>query len=106
MKIFRIFVAIAALFAFVPAFAGDIIPQPKKLEKRNGVFTILSTTKIAHSAELCSSANYLADYLPLEVQESNGVGAGNIVLQMNKNLAEEAYTLDISEVENITNRGQ
>ena len=97
MKIVRIFAAIAALFAFMPAFAGDIIPQPKKLEKRNGVFTILSTTKVAHSAELSSSANYLAEYLPLEVQESNAGGEGNIVLRTNKNLAAEAYTLDVSD---------
>ena len=97
MKIFRFFAAIAALFAFMPVFAGDIIPQPKKLEKRSGAFTILATTKITHSAELRSSANYLAEYLPLAIQESNAAGEGNIVLRMNENLADEAYTLDVSD---------
>ena len=97
MKIFRFFAAIAALLAFVPAVAGDIIPQPRKLEKRNGAFTILTTTKITHSAELRSSANYLAEYLPLDVLEDNGKVEGNIVLRENKNLAEEAYTLDVSD---------
>ena len=95
MKIFRFFAAIAALLAFVPAVAGDIIPQPRKLEKRNGAFTILTTTKITHSAELRSSAKYLAEYLPLEVQESNAAAKGNIVLKENKNLAAEAYTLEV-----------
>ena len=97
MKIIRIFAVIVALLALVPAFAGDIIPQPKKLEKRSGAFTILTTTKITHSAELRSSANYLAEYLPLDVLESNDVGEGNIVLRTNKNLATEAYTLEVSD---------
>ena len=97
MKIGRIFAAIVALFAFMPAFAGDIIPQPKKLEKRNGAFTILTTTKITHYPELRSSANYMAEYLPLDVLEYNDNGAGNIVLRTNKNLAAEAYTLVVSD---------
>ena len=80
----------------VAAFAADIVPAPREYKKRDGVFTILTTTKITHYPELRPSANYLAEYLPLSVYEHNGESAGNIVLKTNKNLAAEAYTLDIS----------
>ncbi len=80
----------------VAAFAADIVPAPREYKKRDGVFTILTTTKITHYPELRPSANYLAEYLPLSVHEHNGESAGNIVLKTNKNLAAEAYTLDIS----------
>ena len=71
MRIAKFFVAIVALiFVVGSAYAyNGIIPRPVEFEKRNGVFTILTTTKITHSAELRSSAKYLAEYLPLEVQK-------------------------------------
>ena len=99
MRIGRLFVALVALIFVVGSVsAGNgIIPRPVEFERRNGVFTILTTTKITHSAELRSSAKYLAEYLPLEVQESNAAKSGNIVLKQNKNLAAEAYTLEVND---------
>ncbi|MBQ6571713.1 MAG: hypothetical protein IIX31_03430, partial [Alistipes sp.] len=87
MRYFRFFVAAVMAFVALESWAIDIIPTPLKYKKRNGVFTILTTTKITHSVELRSSAKYLAEYLPLEVQESNAAKSGNIVLRENKNLA-------------------
>ncbi len=88
----------------VAASAADIVPAPREYKKRDGVFTILTTTKITHYPELRPSAMYLAEYLPLSVQEYNGASAGNIVLGTNKNLAAEAYVLDIG-AEGITIEG-
>lgn len=88
----------------VAAHAADIVPAPREYKKRDGVFTILTTTKITHYPELRPSAMYLAEYLPLSVQEYNGASAGNIVLGTNKNLAAEAYVLDIG-AEGITIEG-
>ena len=99
MRIAKFFVAVVALILVVGSAYADngIIPRPVEFEKRNGVFTILTTTKITHSVELRSSAKYLAEYLPLEVQESNEAAKGNIVLRVNKNLASEAYTLEVGD---------
>ncbi|MBR7096396.1 MAG: hypothetical protein IKC78_01325, partial [Alistipes sp.] len=67
MRIAKFFVAVVALILVVGSAYADngIIPRPVEFEKRNGVFTILTTTKITHSVELRSSAKYLAEYLPL-----------------------------------------
>ena len=98
MRIVKFFVAFVALIFVVGSVSANngIIPRPVEFEKRNGVFTIITTTKITHSVELRSSAKYLAEYLPLEVQESNAAAKGNIVLRENKNLSAEAYTLEVS----------
>ena len=98
MRIAKFFVAFVALIFVVGSVSADngIIPRPVEFEKRNGVFTILTTTKITHSVELRSSAKYLAEYLPLDVQQSNEASKGNIVLRENKNLSSEAYTLEVS----------
>ena len=79
------------------AFANNIVPTPQKVEKRNGAFTILSTTKITHDPGLRPSAEYLAEYLPLEIRENNEATEGNIVLRINEKLADEEYRLAISQ---------
>ena len=84
-------------FASLPAAAGNIIPAPREYEKRSGVFTILTTTKITHYRGLRSSAEYLSEYLPLEIRENNAAEGGDIVLRENKNLAAEEYALTIDE---------
>ena len=78
------------------AVADNIVPEPRSYEKRNGVFTILTTTKITHYPELRSLAKYLAEFLPLPVREYNGEVGGDIVLRLNKNLAEEEYRLTVA----------
>ncbi len=97
MRYFRLFAAAVMAFVALESWAVDIIPTPLKYEKRNGVFTILTTTKITHYQGLRSSANYLAEHLPLQIREYNGASAGDIVLSTNKNLSEEEYLLDISQ---------
>lgn len=92
--------AISALVLVVGpsvAVAENIVPEPRSYEKRNGVFTILTTTKITHYPELRSLAKYLAEFLPLPVREYNGEAGGDIVLRLNKNLADEEYRLSIGE---------
>ena len=84
---------LAAICGPVAAVAENIVPAPRDYEKRNGVFTILTTTKITHYPELRSLAKYLAEYLPLSVREYNGEAGGDIVLRLNKNLADEEYRL-------------
>lgn len=88
---------LAALCGPMAAAAENIVPAPRDYEKRNGVFTILTTTKITHYPELRSLAKYLAEYLPLSVREYNGEAGGDIVLRLNKNLADEEYRLSVSE---------
>lgn len=88
--------ALLLLFGPVTAAADNIVPEVRNYEKRNGVFTILTTTKITHYPELRSLAKYLAEFLPLSVREYNGEPDGNIVLRLNKNLAEEEYRLSVT----------
>lgn len=95
MKSISLFSLISALMIAATATAGGIIPAPRDFKKRDGVFTILTTTKITHYPELRPLARYLAEYLPLSVHEYNGEAAGNIVLRTNKNLAAEEYVLDV-----------
>ena len=84
-----------AVFQIGIADGNNIVPTPQKIEKRNGAFTILTTTKITHYPELRSSAEYLAEYLPLEIREYNENSNGNIVLVVNKKLADEEYHLTV-----------
>ena len=96
----RIFFVAILCFATLHAEAsnlGTIIPRPQSMEKRDGVFTILTTTKITHYSSLRPLAQYLAEYLPLEIREYNEPSAGNIVLMENKNLQAEAYVLDVND---------
>lgn len=74
-----------------------IVPTPRSTEQRSGAFTILTTTQITHYSSLRSSAEYLAEYLPLSVREYNANAWRNIALREDKNLASEEYVLDISE---------
>ena len=97
MRLFVILLAAIMTFGSVCAEAGNIIPAPREYEKRGGVFTILTTTKITHYPGLRSSAEYLSEYLPLEIREYNEARKGDIVIRVNKNLASEEYILDISE---------
>ena len=62
MRLTKIFFFVILLLTSIGASAGNIIPQPRSMEKRGGAFTILTTTKITHSLELRSSAKYLAEY--------------------------------------------
>lgn len=78
------------------AAAQNIVPAVRDYEKRNGVFTILTTTKITHYPELRSLAKYLAESLPLSLREYNGESGGDIVLRLNKNLADEEYRLSVT----------
>ena len=96
MRLFAILLAAVVAFSALPAEAGNIIPAPREYEKRGGVFTILTTTKITHYPELRSSAEYLAEFLPLEIREYNGAERGDIVIRTNKNLSAEEYLLDVS----------
>ena len=97
MRLMKIFFSVILLLTSIGASAGNIIPQPRSMEKRDGTFTILTTTKITHYPSLRPLAQYLAEYLPLDVREYNESVEGNIVLRENKNLDTEGYTLDISE---------
>lgn len=91
----RVFSVIAALALAMTAAAADLIPAPREYKKRDGVFTILTTTKITHYPELRPLAMYLAEYLPLPVHEYNGDRSGNIVLKTDKNMEPEAYSLEV-----------
>lgn len=75
---------------------GGVLPTPQSAERRNGAFTILTTTQITHYSSLRSSALYLAEYLPLVIRDYNADVKQNIVLREDKNLAYEGYVLDIS----------
>lgn len=86
------------------ASAQNVVPEPKKIEKRNGAYHIQTTTKITHSLGLRSLAERLAEYLPLDIREYNAAERGNIVLLERENLAAEAYRLEVSE-EGITIEG-
>ena len=97
MRIIVILAMALMMILSAPVEAANIIPAPEKLEKRNGVYTILTTTKITHCAELHTSARYLAEYLPLQVREENEPTQGDIVLSVDEKLACEEYILDISE---------
>ena len=100
MTMLRIFFATVLCFVSLHVEAGNlgtIIPRPQQMEKRDGVFTILTTTKITHYPSLRPLAQYLQEYLPLDVRQYNDSSKGDIVLMENKNLDAEGYVLDISE---------
>ena len=91
MRLFTILLAALVAFTSVPSMAGNIIPAPRKYEKRSGVFTIQTTTKITHYPALRSSAEYLSEFLPLEIREYNEPQTGDIVIRENKSLDAEEY---------------
>lgn len=92
------------LFCTLSVGAGNIVPQPLKIEKRGEAFTILTTTKITHSDALRPLARYLTKFLPLTTQLANGTEQGVIALKEDKNLAPEEYRLSVSR-EGIEIRG-
>ena len=99
MQRLKIFFVLALMTVAHNAMAGNdssIIPRPQSVEKRKGEFTILTTTKITHYTSLRPLAQYLGQYLPLEIREYNAPSTGDIVLVENKKLSPEAYVLDIS----------
>ena len=97
MKIFRSLILSLVIVLCSAVQAQNIVPQPQKIEKRNGAFNILTTTKITHYPSLRSQAERLAEYVPLDVREYNETESGNIVLREKENLAPEAYVLVVNE---------
>ena len=89
-----VLVAMLMLLGLV-AEAGNIVPTPKKIEKRGEAFTILTTTKITHSEKLRPLADYLTKFLPLTTQLENAKSGGVIALGEDKNLDAEEYRLTI-----------
>lgn len=94
--LFLISMFILSESALYAAAMDGIIPTPRRAEQRDGVFTILTTTQITHYSDLRPSALYLAEYLPLQIREYNAESVGDIVLRVDKNLATEAYVLEVS----------
>ena len=90
LKIFFLLALVMVAHCAMGGNEGSIIPRPQSVELRSGEFTILTTTKITHYTSLRPLAQYLAQYLPLEIREYNAPSAGDIVLVENKNLAPEA----------------
>lgn len=78
------------------ASAANIIPRPLKVVEREGLFTIKSSARISYQPLLESAAEYLAEYLPLNITPYNGLREGDIILMLNENLAAEEYILDVS----------
>ena len=97
MRLLRLIILSFLVEAGVAAQAQNIVPQPQKIEKRNGAFNILTTTKITHYPSLRSQAERLAEYVPLDVREYNGSEEGNIVLAENEKMPSEAYRLNVGE---------
>ncbi len=98
MQRLKIFFVLTLMTVAHNAMAGNdssIIPRPQSVEKRKGEFTILTTTNITHYTSLRPLAQYLGQYLPLEIREYNAPSTGDIVLVENKKLSPEAYVLDI-----------
>ena len=95
MKSLRYVIALLLAFCVLGAEAGNIVPTPKRIEKRGEAFTILTTTKITHSDALRPLAQYLTKFLPLTTQPANASERGVIALRENKNLAPEEYRLQI-----------
>ena len=97
MRLLRLIILPFVVMGWWALQAQNIVPQPQKIEKRNGAFNILTTTKITHYPSLRSQAERLAGFLPLEVREYNATENGNIVLCENKNLAPETYRVKVGE---------
>ena len=95
---------LSAVIFHLTASAQNVVPEPRKIEKRNGAFNILTTTKITHYPGLRSLAERLAEYVPLDVREYNAGDKGNIVLREKENLPAEAYRLEVG-AEGITVEG-
>ena len=65
MKSLRYVIALLLTLCVWGAEAGNVVPEPVKMEKRGEAFTILTTTKITHSEKLRPLADYLTKFLPL-----------------------------------------
>ena len=96
-------ITLSILFSLLLSFSAaasavdlGIIPAPQRAELRDGVFKIITTTQITHDIDLRPSAQYLAEYLPLQIREYNAMGEGDIVLREDKTLAPEAYVLEVT----------
>ena len=83
LKIFFVLVLAMMTHYAMGGNEGSIIPRPQSVELRSGEFTILTTTKITHYPSLRPLAQYLAEYVPLEIREYNAPTAGDIVLMEN-----------------------
>lgn len=76
--------------------ASHIIPQPAAYRSCQGKFTIDQNTRITCSAEFGRLAHYLAEYLPLSIEQSTDDDNGCIALRLDRSLDGEAYRLNVS----------
>lgn len=97
MRKFLFPILFSLLCGAVFAEAHTILPRPVNIISREGHFAINPSAQIAYADDLRSSAEYLAEYLPLSLQPYNGLREGDIVMTLNTNLASEEYILDVSE---------
>ena len=77
-----------------PLGADTIIPCPHEIVATEGVFEINSQTSLLYDAEVEGVANYLVKYLPLS--QKSDAEQNYIRLVVDKSLAIDAYTLDVT----------
>ena len=94
----RLLLAVVALVAFtISASAVAIIPQPQSVVKHDKNFTISTSTTIVYGAkELKPIADYTLEYLKVGGVAKTAPKSNYISLTLDKSLAEEAYTLSVS----------
>ena len=94
----RTLLAVVALVAFtISASAVAIIPQPQSVVKHDKNFTISTSTTLVCDAELLKPiADYTLEYLKLGGVAKVGPKSNYISLALDKSLAEEEYTLSVS----------
>ena len=94
----RTLLAIVALVAFtLSASAVAIIPQPQSVVKHDKNFTVsTSTTIVCGAEELKPLANYTLEYLKVGGVAKVAPKSNYISLSLDKALAEEEYTLAVS----------
>lgn len=114
---------ISSLFGMIVGFSGChssdtieerlVVPAPKEIQKGKGVFTFQSSMKIAIPSE---EQRAVADWFSSLLKSASGIELetevatqGNILLELDKSLKEEAYKLDVTtdklQIKASTNRG-
>ncbi len=88
---------ILSLVTLVSATAFAVIPQPRTMESREGVFELCPSTTIAYNAdELRPLAHYMLEYLAVKNVSQQVPESDFISVELQSGLAEEEYRLSVT----------
>ncbi|MEG1885493.1 MAG: family 20 glycosylhydrolase [Alistipes sp.] len=84
-------------WALLPHFAiATVLPTPKTIQPIASTFTLDPSTALSYERELAPLAEYLQEYIPLQISSAQQSSNQALVLSLDSSMAAEAYALNIS----------